>query len=58
MISSFAYSRKWQSSLCLETVLWLKRTLIYCFEIKTQKAQVVSLIVRLENALMFLSYSQ
>lgn len=44
MISSFAFSMKWQSSLCLEKVLWFKRTLIYCFEIKTQKAQVALLI--------------
>lgn len=50
MISSFAYSTKRQSSLCLENVLWFKRTLIYCFEIKTQKAQVVLLLFGLAIA--------
>lgn len=42
MISSFAYSMKWQSSLCLENVLWFKRTLIYCFEIKNTKTSSVA----------------
>lgn len=50
MISSFAYSMKWQSPLCLKNVLWFKRTLIYCFEIKTQKAQYALLIFRIQIA--------